>query len=396
MRCVLLLALLVTARFAAGACLDDCRDEWGGSGPDYDECVAECGVCGNGDVEGDEECDDGNLVGGDCCDAACRAEPAGAPCRDDEQPTDEDLCTTPVCDGDGECEREDQPAPDCVWPFEARASTLRIHDADDDAKDRLVWTWRRGGSRDFGDPADATAFALCLYDDTGTVAALVVPAGGSCGGHACWTETAGGFRYRNRTGEPDGATALRLRQSRHGGRTAIRLDAAGDLLDLPDLASLESPLTVQLRRSGSAACWSARYTIPTTRKAIARRLREKSDPPPLPTTTTTTPVPASTSTSTTTTVPGATTTSTVPSATVEVTVLDSGGSPVPDADVSVTYGDDALDAFDSTDDAGRVVFPDQPVGVAATITAEDLDGRTGSVSSAGFPTGTSQLTVTIR
>jgi len=69
---------------------------------------------------------------------------------------------------------------------------------------------------------------------------------------------------------------------------------------------------------------------------------------------------------------------------------------VPDADVSVTYGDDALDAFDSTDDAGRVVFPDQPVGVAATITAEDLDGRTGSVSSAGFPTGTTQLTVTIR
>jgi len=24
-------------------------------------------VCGNGDVEGDEECDDGNLVNGDCC-----------------------------------------------------------------------------------------------------------------------------------------------------------------------------------------------------------------------------------------------------------------------------------------------------------------------------------------
>ena len=91
---------------------------------------------------------------------------------------------------------------------------------------------------------------------------------------------AGGFRYRNRTGEPAGATALRLRQSRHGGRTAIRLDAAGDLLDLPDLASLESPVTVQLRRSGGAACWSARYSIPTTRKAIVRRLREKSDPPP--------------------------------------------------------------------------------------------------------------------
>jgi len=74
MRCVLLLALLVTARLAAGACLEDCRDEWGGSGPDYDECVAECGVCGNGDVEGDEECDDGNADDGDGCSRACEVE----------------------------------------------------------------------------------------------------------------------------------------------------------------------------------------------------------------------------------------------------------------------------------------------------------------------------------
>ncbi len=34
------------------------------------------GPCGNGVVEGDEECDDGNTVGGDGCSAYCVCEPA--------------------------------------------------------------------------------------------------------------------------------------------------------------------------------------------------------------------------------------------------------------------------------------------------------------------------------
>jgi len=197
MRRLLLLALLVTARVATGGCLDDCRDEWGGGGPDYEECVVDCGVCGNGEVEGDEACDDGNLTGGDCCDAGCRAEPAGSPGRDDDPPTDDDLCTTPLCDGDGACEREDRPAPDCSWPAAAGASALRVRDADNDAKDRLVWTWRRGDATArayFGDPTATTTYALCLYDDSGTAASLVLPAGGGCGADACWTETPGGFR----------------------------------------------------------------------------------------------------------------------------------------------------------------------------------------------------------
>jgi cysteine-rich repeat protein len=35
-------------------------------------------VCGNGEVEGDEQCDDGNTEDGDCCSAACQDEPAGS------------------------------------------------------------------------------------------------------------------------------------------------------------------------------------------------------------------------------------------------------------------------------------------------------------------------------
>ena len=67
MRLAVLVAWLGIARLVSATCLDDCQQLYGGSGPDYASCVQDCGVCGNGDLEGDEECDDGNLVNGDCC-----------------------------------------------------------------------------------------------------------------------------------------------------------------------------------------------------------------------------------------------------------------------------------------------------------------------------------------
>ena len=55
-------------------------------------------TCGNGTLDPDEACDDGNRVDGDCCSATCQAEPAGGACDDG------DLCTqTDACDGSGAC-----------------------------------------------------------------------------------------------------------------------------------------------------------------------------------------------------------------------------------------------------------------------------------------------------
>ncbi len=56
------------------------------------------GVCGDGFLEANEQCDDGNTVGGDCCDATCSFEVAGSACADDAN-----LCTDDVCDGAGAC-----------------------------------------------------------------------------------------------------------------------------------------------------------------------------------------------------------------------------------------------------------------------------------------------------
>jgi len=55
-------------------------------------------LCGDGNLDPGEECDDGDNIDGDCCSASCRLEPAGSPCDDGL------TCTTgDVCDGFGIC-----------------------------------------------------------------------------------------------------------------------------------------------------------------------------------------------------------------------------------------------------------------------------------------------------
>ncbi|MGD9765170.1 MAG: hypothetical protein AB7V27_15815 [Candidatus Binatia bacterium] len=55
-------------------------------------------ACGNGVVQAGEECDDGNVEGGDCCSVTCEYEPIGNACA-----TDGEICTADVCDGAGTC-----------------------------------------------------------------------------------------------------------------------------------------------------------------------------------------------------------------------------------------------------------------------------------------------------
>lgn len=55
--------------------------------------------CGDGYVDVDEECDDGNTHGNDCCSASCRLEAPGSECGD--SPAE---CTANVCDQDGYCQ----------------------------------------------------------------------------------------------------------------------------------------------------------------------------------------------------------------------------------------------------------------------------------------------------
>ncbi|MCH6564135.1 MAG: DUF4215 domain-containing protein, partial [Myxococcales bacterium] len=55
-------------------------------------------LCGDGVVDRDEQCDDGNTEDGDCCSSSCAFESAGSVCDDGDACTQND-----TCDGSGRC-----------------------------------------------------------------------------------------------------------------------------------------------------------------------------------------------------------------------------------------------------------------------------------------------------
>lgn len=61
---------------------------------------AEASLCGDGNIDFGEDCDDGNRVNGDCCSATCHAEPTTQSCGPD---TDGNACTAPRCGPAGTC-----------------------------------------------------------------------------------------------------------------------------------------------------------------------------------------------------------------------------------------------------------------------------------------------------
>lgn len=67
-----------------------------------DASTGAAGTCGNGVVEGGEDCDDGNTGGGDCCAGDCTFEAVSSACDDGR------ACSTgDVCDGVGVCAGDD-------------------------------------------------------------------------------------------------------------------------------------------------------------------------------------------------------------------------------------------------------------------------------------------------
>jgi cysteine-rich repeat protein len=83
--------------FTGDGCTAACLLEPGWTCAIASEPCAE--VCGDGVVTQTESCDDGNTSGGDCCSASCGFELAADTCTDDGNP-----CTDDICDGWGTCQ----------------------------------------------------------------------------------------------------------------------------------------------------------------------------------------------------------------------------------------------------------------------------------------------------
>lgn len=57
-------------------------------------------LCGNGELDFDEQCDDGNVADGDCCAANCGLEPFGSPCGEGDSCNGLGGCVASLCSGD--------------------------------------------------------------------------------------------------------------------------------------------------------------------------------------------------------------------------------------------------------------------------------------------------------
>src|SRR4029453_530176 len=55
-------------------------------------------LCGNGELDAGEDCDDGDVLDGDCCSYACEFNASKTPCGPSG-----DACETGKCDGTGTC-----------------------------------------------------------------------------------------------------------------------------------------------------------------------------------------------------------------------------------------------------------------------------------------------------
>ncbi len=200
-------------------------------------CTGNPMTCGDGTVQGGcaEECDDGNLVPEDGCNATCQLEPCG--------PT---------------------PAVGCRQPTVSGKAQLKLKDTDD-AKDQLQWKWGSGAATtlaELGDPTTTESYYLCLYDAGVLRSSTQIPAGGMCSGKPCWKAGTHGFQYKSKELLPDGTAQLKLKEG-IAGKAQIQIKAKGVNLEMPALGgALIGPVTVQLKQASEAVCWEAIYSVP--------------------------------------------------------------------------------------------------------------------------------------
>jgi len=155
------------------------------------------------------------------------------------------------------------PAPAaCRAPVKS-GSTLRLADRTPNTKDELQWKWQHGAATtvaELGSPTTSDAYALCVYDGSG-IRAFEIPAGGTCNEKPCWQAKPTGFAYRNKTAAPHGIVQIDLKAGADD-KARATVKGKGDLLTLPPLVTLTTPVTVQLRNRTSGLCFGTTFVPP--------------------------------------------------------------------------------------------------------------------------------------
>ena len=234
-----------------------------------DSCQA--GVCRGAAVTNGTACDDGSActVPDSCQAGVCTgaALPDGTACDDGNICTPEDACQS------GVCIPGPAPAPGCKTPIASGRSFLLLKDSPNSNADKLVWKWRKGqATLDFGDPTTTTDYALCLYDETSGVPALVmqerIPAGGG------WTATATGFKYADGLLAHGGVDKVVLKTGTDGKASILVRGRKGNL-DMTALPLQQDAETIVQLLGAGGACWEARYG--TAKRNDAVQFKAKAD-----------------------------------------------------------------------------------------------------------------------
>jgi cysteine-rich repeat protein len=240
-------------------------------------------ACGDGVLDAGEQCDDGNLVDGDCC-TACATNAADATsCDDGDACTIGETCTggscrstEPLpCEPCGSCQPDygcrANPAPVCARSTASDTATLVVKRG---RGGRVVrWSMRSGPETrraDLGDPTGAGGYALCAYSNGEMLVRATAPSGACRGARTCWHRTPRGFAYDDPKAT-DGLSRLSLRAG-PAGRSRFRVAGHGPRLSLGDLPVGEGAVTVQLRRLDDPnVCWAADHTTIVVNRSRALR-----------------------------------------------------------------------------------------------------------------------------
>jgi hypothetical protein len=161
----------------------------------------------------------------------------------------------------------------CRTPAVGGKALLVLKDNDDDTRDTLLWKWLKGAATtkaEFGGPVNTHTYELCIYDGTGLVGSGTASAG------TAWKETGSGFKYKDSSLSPDGLQKLTLKEGADE-KAKIIVKGKGLDLDMPDLSILTSPLTVQLKRSGTSVCWGAVFSFPPATRNDAAQFKDTAD-----------------------------------------------------------------------------------------------------------------------
>jgi cysteine-rich repeat protein len=233
-----------SATFGFALAVDDNLDA---AGVDHITVTVYYSVCGDSQIGLSEDCDDGNVASGDCCDALCNFEDLGSPCADDGS-----LCTIDECDGAGTCGHA--PPNTCK---QAAKSILVIKDKMPDTKDKLVYKWLKGEAtlqNEFGSPTTTTNYSLCLYTGSTTFELKIPP-----GAPPVWKPiSTKGYKYKDKTGASDGVQKVILKGNPNPGKSKAIVKAKG--INMPTITPpFTLPVTVQLVNDSTAACFESTF-----------------------------------------------------------------------------------------------------------------------------------------